>query len=114
MTLASPPVAPPIADVDGPILKRLSALDRFLPLWIFAAMVLGILLGKAYPDLGHQLDRVQVAGVSVPIAIGLLWMMYPVLAKVRYETIQSHIRDTKLLGTSLLLNWIVGPVLMLG
>jgi len=98
---------------DAPILRRLSTLDRFLPLWIFAAMGLGLLLGRLYPDLGAALDRVQVAGVSVPIAIGLLWMMYPVLAKVRYETIGRHARDTKLLGTSLVLNWLVGPVVML-
>jgi ACR3 family arsenite transporter len=99
---------------DAPILKRLSTLDRFLPLWIFAAMALGLLLGRGFPDLGSALDRVQVAGVSVPIAIGLLWMMYPVLAKVRYETIGHHTGNTKLLGTSLVLNWVVGPLLMLG
>ncbi len=99
---------------DAPILIRLSTLDRFLPLWIFAAMGLGLLLGRAYPDLGAALDRVQLAGVSVPIAIGLLWMMYPVLAKVRYEAIGEHARDTKLLGTSLTLNWILGPLVMLG
>jgi ACR3 family arsenite transporter len=66
------------------------------------------------PGIGPALDRVQVAGVSVPIAVGLLWMMYPVLAKVRYETIGRHIGDTRLLGTSLVLNWIVGPLVMLG
>jgi len=99
---------------DVPILKRLSTLDRFLPLWIFAAMALGLVLGRLYPDLGAALDRVQLAGVSVPIAVGLLWMMYPVLAKVRYEAIGEHARDTKLLGTSLLLNWVVGPLVMLG
>ena len=76
-------------------------------------MATGLLLGRAVPDLGATLDRAQVAGVSVPIAIGLLWMMYPVLAKVRYETIGSHVRDTKLLGTSLLFNWILGPLVML-
>jgi ACR3 family arsenite transporter len=97
-----------------PLLRRLSTLDRFLPLWIFAAMALGILLGRVYPGLGAALDRVQVAGVSVPIAVGLLWMMYPVLAKVRYETIGRHARDTKLLGTSLVLNWVLGPLVMLG
>ena len=93
-------------------MQRLSTLDRFLPLWIFAAMALGVILGRLFPDLGAMLDRVQVAGVSVPIGIGLLWMMYPVLAKVRYETIGQHVRDTKLLGTSLVLNWIIGPVVM--
>ena len=99
---------------DAPILRRLSTLDRFLPLWIFAAMAAGILLGRVYPGLGAALDRMQMAGVSVPIAVGLLWMMYPVLAKIRYETIGQHVSDTKLLGTSLLLNWVIGPVLMLG
>ncbi len=108
-----PPRGTP-SDVDTPILQRLSTLDRFLPLWIFAAMALGLLLGRINPDLGTTLDRVQLNGVSVPIAIGLLWMMYPVLAKVKYETIGAHIRDTKLLGTSLLLNWVIGPLLMLG
>jgi ACR3 family arsenite transporter len=102
------------ASPEAPVLQRLSTLDRFLPLWIFAAMALGVLLGRIYPDLGAALDRVQVAGVSVPIAAGLLWMMYPVLAKVRYETIGRHARDTRLLGTSLVLNWVVGPLLMLG
>ena len=101
------------SSVDTPVLKRLSTIDRFLPLWIFAAMALGILLGRLYPDLGAILDRVKVAGVSVPIGIGLLWMMYPVLAKVRYETIGQHTRDRRLLGTSLLLNWVIGPLLML-
>src|SRR5471030_213957 len=113
MATASPP-ALSIHGADSPILKRLSKLDRFLPFWIFAAMALGILLGRGYPDLGAALNRVQMAGVSVPIAIGLLWMMYPVLAKVRYETIGAHISDTKLLTTSLMLNWVVGPLIMLG
>ncbi|HSJ64659.1 MAG TPA: ACR3 family arsenite efflux transporter [Gemmatimonadaceae bacterium] len=96
------------------IVRRLSTLDRFLPLWIFAAMGAGLLLGRLSPDLGAALDRVQIAGVSVPIAIGLLWMMYPVLAKVRYETIGTHARDGRLLGTSLVLNWLIGPLVMLG
>ena len=94
----SPRPAPPAPD-DAPVLRRLSTLDRFLPVWIVAAMVLGLLLGRGYPGLGAALDRVQLAGVSVPIAVGLLWMMYPVLAKVRYESIGRHTRDTKLLGT---------------
>lgn len=114
MTTVPQPAPRSVPGVETPILKRLSALDRFLPLWIFAAMAAGILLGKVYPDLGSVLDHVQMAGVSVPIAVGLLWMMYPVLAKVRYETIGAHVRDTKLLGTSLVLNWILGPLVMLG
>jgi ACR3 family arsenite transporter len=101
------------APVDTPIIKQLSTLDRYLPVWIFAAMALGLLLGRLFPSIGATLDKVQVGGVSVPIGVGLLWMMYPVLAKVRYETIGPHLRDTKLLGTSLLLNWIIGPLVML-
>ena len=114
MTASAATVSVPVSPAEVPLLRRLSTLDRFLPLWICAAMALGILLGRVYPDLGAALDRVQLAGVSVPIAVGLLWMMYPVLAKVRYETIGRHARDTKLLGTSLVLNCVVGPLLMLG
>lgn len=112
MTTAATSAAAIPDPADAPVLRRLSTLDRFLPLWIFVAMALGLLLGRVYPDLGAVLDRVQVAGVSVPIAVGLLWMMYPVLAKVRYETIGGHLGDTKLLGTSLLFNWVLGPILM--
>jgi ACR3 family arsenite transporter len=95
-----------------PLIARLSTLDRFLPVWILAAMVLGLGLGRVYPGLGALLDRVQIAGVSVPIAIGLLWMMYPVLAKVRYESIGTQARDGRVIATSLVLNWVIGPVLM--
>jgi ACR3 family arsenite transporter len=97
---------------ESPVLKRLSTLDRFLPLWIFAAMGTGLLLGRLFPGLGSVLDRVQVAGVSVPIGLGLLWMMYPVLARVRYEGIGAHVADGRLIGTSLVLNWVVGPLVM--
>ena len=103
-------VAPSIA--SSRLSARLSFLDRFLPVWILLAMGLGLGLGRLWPDLGAALDRVQVVGVSLPIAIGLFWMMYPVLAKVRYETVGQHARDTRLLGTSLVLNWIIGPLLM--
>jgi ACR3 family arsenite transporter len=102
--------APSIAPTG--LSARLSFLDRFLPVWILLAMGLGLGLGRLWPGLGAALNRVQVAGVSVPIAIGLFWMMYPVLAKVRYETVGRHVRDTRLLGTSLVLNWIIGPLLM--
>jgi ACR3 family arsenite transporter len=94
------------------IIKKLSWLDRFLPLWIFLAMAIGVGLGHFLPRIGPALDRVQVADVSLPIAIGLLWMMYPVLAKVRYESLGESSRHGKLFGVSLLFNWIIGPVLM--
>ena len=111
MPVAEPQsVAGPVAPAS--IVGRLSTLDRFLPAWIFAAMAAGILLGRWFPGLGGALDRVQVAGVSVPIGIGLLWMMYPVLARVRYETIGRHVANRKLLGTSLVFNWVLGPVVM--
>jgi arsenite transporter len=107
-----PGAGSPPAQAVAPVLRRLSVVDRFLPVWIFCAMALGLLLGKTYPELGSLLDRVQIAGVSVPIGIGLLWMMYPVLAKVRYETIGEHITNRRLLGTSLLFNWVLGPIVM--
>ncbi|HUF35539.1 MAG TPA: ACR3 family arsenite efflux transporter [Gemmatimonadales bacterium] len=94
--------------------SRLSFLDRYLPVWILSAMGLGLGLGRLWPGLGAELDRVQLGGVSVPIAVGLLWMMYPVLAKVRYDAVGRHARDPRLLATSLVLNWIVGPLLMFG
>ena len=115
MTAAAPvrpsDAAPP-PEVAASVARRLSRLDRFLPLWIFAAMGVGLALGRVFPGLGAALDRVKVAGVSVPIGIGLLWMMYPVLAKVRYETIGRHVANRKLLGASLFFNWALGPVVM--
>jgi arsenite transporter len=100
------------SEIPTGVVRRLSLLDRLLPLWIFAAMAMGIALGRLVPAIGPALDRVKIAGVSVPIAIGLLWMMYPVLAKVRYESIGRHVSDTKLLGTSLVFNWVIGPLVM--
>ncbi|MGE3231891.1 MAG: ACR3 family arsenite efflux transporter [Hyphomicrobium sp.] len=100
-------------DVPSPVVAaRLSTLDRYLPLWIGLAMLIGLGLGQLWPDLGPALDRVQLAGVSVPIGAGLLWMMYPVLAKVRYESVGVHLQDRRLMGVSLVLNWIIGPVVM--
>ncbi len=96
----------------APVSVRLSTLDRFLPVWIGAAMFTGIALGRIFPDLNHTLDRVKIDTVSLPIAIGLLLMMYPVLAKVRYADIGHVAGDRRLLGTSLVLNWLVGPALM--
>ena len=101
-----------IADPTPAVMRRLSTLDRFLPLWIFAAMALGVALGRLFPGLGPMLDRVKVAGVSVPIGVGLFWMMYPVLAKVRYESLGEHVANAKLLVTSLLFNWVLGPIVM--
>jgi ACR3 family arsenite transporter len=94
------------------VARRLSTLDRFLPIWIFLAMALGILLGKSFPQLGPALDSIKLDTVSLPIAIGLLWMMYPVLAKVKYEKIPAIAGNWKMSGTSLLLNWVIGPALM--
>ena len=102
----------PAASGEAPVLARLSALDRFLPVWIIAAMALGIGLGRAIPGLAGDLDKVKAGSVSLPIAIGLIVMMYPVLAKVRYRQLSHVTGDRKLLITSLLLNWIIGPALM--
>ncbi len=99
-------------EVEAPVLERLSLLDRFLPAWIGLAMVAGLLLGRMIPDLNDWLDTVKIGTVSLPIAIGLLAMMYPVLAKVRYSKIGEVAADHTLMATSLVLNWIIGPALM--
>jgi ACR3 family arsenite transporter len=95
-----------------PVAAKLSTLDRFLPVWIGLAMVAGLLLGRLVPGLGEGLSAVEVDGVSLPIALGLLVMMYPVLAKVRYDRLDSVTGDRRLLVGSLLLNWVLGPALM--
>ncbi len=95
-----------------PVLGRLSTLDRFLPVWIIAAMAVGLLLGRAVPGLNEALQAISVGSVSLPIAIGLLLMMYPVLAKVRYTEIGTVTGDRRLLVSSLVLNWLVGPAVM--
>jgi arsenite transporter len=94
------------------VLRRLSTLDRFLPVWIGAAMVLGLGLGRLVPRLDDALSAVEVGSVSLPIAVGLLVMMYPVLAKVRYTELGRVTGDRRLLVSSLLLNWVFGPALM--
>jgi ACR3 family arsenite transporter len=99
--------APPI----DAVVARLSLLDRFLPVWIGLAMLLGIVLGKVFTGLDDTLDAVKIDTVSLPIAIGLLAMMYPVLAKVKYRSIGSVI-DRRSLAMSLVLNWLIGPLLM--
>nr|WP_194956523.1 ACR3 family arsenite efflux transporter [Aeromicrobium phoceense] len=90
----------------------MSRLDRFLPVWIILAMALGLILGRTVDGLDEALDSVKIGSVSLPIAIGLLVMMYPVLAKVRYDETQRVTGDHKLLGASLFMNWILGPALM--
>ncbi|GAB3700793.1 ACR3 family arsenite efflux transporter [Saccharopolyspora tripterygii] len=94
------------------VVARLSTLDRFLPLWIGAAMVLGVIAGRSVPGLGAALDAVQLDGISLPIALGLLVMMYPVLAKVRYDRLDTVTGDRRLMVSSLVLNWVLGPALM--
>ncbi len=97
---------------DNPVLQRLSTLDRFLPVWIGVAMVSGLLLGRWVTGLDDALAAVEVGSVSLPIAIGLLVMMYPVLAKVRYDELGHITGDRRLLATSIVLNWLLGPALM--
>lgn len=95
-----------------PVATRLSILDRYLPVWIGVAMAGGLLLGRLIPGLGSALSTVEVQGISLPIAIGLLVMMYPVLAKVRYDRLDEVTADRKLMMSSLLLNWLIGPAVM--
>ncbi len=102
--------APAVTTVDAP--RRLSMLDRLLPLWIGLAMALGLLLGNVLPHLDEQLDRVKIDTVSLPIALGLLVMMYPVLAKVNYRALGGVLEDRKPFVLTLFLNWAVGPLLM--
>jgi arsenite transporter len=94
------------------VVAKLSTLDRFLPVWIIAAMLVGLLAGRLIPGLGAALDAISVNGVSLPIALGLLVMMYPVLAKVRYDRLDTVTGDRRLLVSSLVLNWVIGPALM--
>lgn len=97
----------------GPVLARLSMLDRLLPVWIVAAMAAGLALGRLVPASAKVLDSAQVAqGVSAPIFVGLLVMMYPVLAKVRYGDLPKVVADRRMLVSSLVLNWLVGPAVM--
>lgn len=103
-------VAP--APPEEAVLGRLSTLDRFLPLWIALAMAAGLVLGQLVPGLQTSLDSVRLGDTSLPIAIGLLAMMYPVLARVKYEDIGQLTGDRRLLWLSLVLNWVVGPALM--
>ena len=98
--------------VDTHVVARLSTVDRFLPLWIGLAMAAGLLLGRLIPGLAGGLNAVSIHGTSLPIAVGLLLMMYPVLAKVRYREIGRITADRRMITASLILNWIIGPAVM--
>ncbi|MFV2176964.1 ACR3 family arsenite efflux transporter [Actinomadura sp. LOL_016] len=106
---ASPTEAP--ARDAGPA-GKLSTLDRYLPVWIIAAMAAGLLLGRAVPGMDDALSAVEVGGISLPIGLGLLVMMYPVLAKVRYDRLDTVTSDRRLMISSIVLNWVIGPALM--
>ncbi len=92
--------------------KRLKFLDRYLTLWIFLAMAIGVGLGYVFPEIGGIADSFSVGTTNIPLAIGLILMMYPPLAKVDYSLIPTVFKDTKLMSMSLFMNWIVGPILM--
>ena len=100
------------ADTTAPVAARMSTLDRFLAVWILLAMAAGLGLGRLVPGLNQLLAAMEIGGISLPIALGLLVMMYPVLAKVRYDRLDTVTRDTRLLVSSLVINWLIGPAVM--
>ncbi|MEH0400732.1 ACR3 family arsenite efflux transporter [[Kitasatospora] papulosa] len=97
---------------DDSIVKMLSPLDRYLAVWILLAMAVGLGLGRLIPGMNDALAKIEVGGISLPIALGLLVMMYPVLAKVRYDRLDTVTGDRRLMVSSLVINWIVGPAVM--
>ncbi|HVB52842.1 MAG TPA: ACR3 family arsenite efflux transporter [Candidatus Acidoferrales bacterium] len=114
VAVEEPTTGGPLAPTPA-LLERLSFLDRFLPLWILLAMGVGLMLGRGVHGISQALDSAQIiSGVPAPIFVGLLAMMYPVLAKVRYGHLGAVTSDRRLLVTSLILNWVVGPAVMFG
>ncbi|WP_392676593.1 ACR3 family arsenite efflux transporter [Streptomyces sp. LN785] len=106
------PAADQAAGGDDSIVKKLSTLDRYLAVWILLAMAVGLSLGRLIPGMNDVLAKIEIGGISLPIALGLLVMMYPVLAKVRYDKLDTVTGDKKLMVSSLAINWIIGPAVM--
>ncbi len=114
MTPTEPPTTrtAPEARGDDSFVRKLSTLDRYLAVWILLAMAVGLGLGRLVPGMNDALAKIEVGGVSLPIALGLLVMMYPVLAKVRYDRLDTVTGDRRLMVSSLVINWLVGPAVM--
>jgi ACR3 family arsenite transporter len=101
-------------DPTSGMLESISLLDKLLPVWIFVAMAAGVVIGYTVPQIGHLINSFKFISVSLPIAVGLIWMMYPPLAAVNYRNIGRVVTEKKMMSLSLVLNWIVGPFLMFG
>ncbi|MGW4695748.1 ACR3 family arsenite efflux transporter [Kitasatospora cineracea] len=111
-TAPVPVPAPSIRPEPASVAGKLSFVDRYLAVWILVAMAVGLGLGRLVPGLNDALAKVEVGGISLPIALGLLVMMYPVLAKVRYDRLDAVTGDRRLMASSLVINWLVGPAVM--